>query len=43
MLGGRFPFTGATPQEVAEEGLQGRIRFTNTAPWTEVSTEGEHC
>lgn len=40
MLGGRFPFTGATPQEVAQEGLQGRIRFTNTAPWTEVSTEG---
>lgn len=40
MLGGRFPFTGATPQEVAEEGLQGRIRFTSTEPWTNISMEG---
>lgn len=41
MLGGRFPFTGATPQEVADEGLQGRIRFTSTEPWTNVSMEGK--
>ena len=41
MVSGRFPFVGATPQEVAAEGLAGRIRFTDQAPWTSVSQQGK--
>jgi serine/threonine protein kinase len=37
LLGGRFPFIGSTPQEVAEEGLAGRIRFTSGLPWSAIS------
>jgi serine/threonine protein kinase len=39
MLGGRFPFVGATPQAVSDEGLAGRIRFTAGEPWSLISDE----